>query len=58
MERIPRANKSATLNTVIFPIFFAASLSGTESVATTYVILDFSSRSTAGPESTAWVHAA
>src|SRR6266478_5939694 len=58
MERIARASKSATLNTLIFPIFFAASLKGTESVVTISVIYDFSIRSMAGPESTAWVHAA
>ncbi len=40
---MPRANKSATLSTLIFDSFRAASQSGTESVTTTSVIADFRS---------------
>jgi hypothetical protein len=58
MERMPRASRSATLSTLSFDNFLADSLSGTESVATTSVITEFSMRSTAGPERMAWVAAA
>jgi len=44
MERMPRASRFATLRIVTFFNFRAASQTGTESVATTSVIFEFSIR--------------
>jgi hypothetical protein len=50
MERMPRAKRSATLSTRIFFSWRPASLSGTESVATTSLMGDLAMRSIAGPD--------